>query len=88
MKRQLMKSNDIERLSDLYEEVRREFSKDQSERMKGEKNSMYGKHHNENTKQKMRENHYDCRGKKNPFYGKNIQKKHEIKYYKQELNFL
>ena len=70
MKRQLMKSNDIERLSDLYEEVRREFSKVQSEEMKGEKNGMYGKHHNENTKQKMRENHYDCRGKKNPFYGK------------------
>ena len=55
MKRQLMKSNNIERLSDLYDEVRREFSKDQSEEMKGEKNPFYGKHHSKETKRKLSE---------------------------------
>ena len=53
--------------------------------LKGEKNPMYGKHHSEETKQKlrmpkteivkqhMRENHYDCRGEKNPMFGKDFQ---------------
>ena len=68
MKRQLMKSNDIERLSDLYEEVRREMIKElkgrklsektklkMSEARKGEKNSFYGKHHSKETKRKLSE---------------------------------
>ena len=41
MKRQLMMSNDIERLSDLYDEVRREFSKNQSEMMNKENNILF-----------------------------------------------
>lgn len=36
----------------------------------GEKNPFYGKHHTEETKQKMSENHYDYYGENNPFYGK------------------
>lgn len=55
MKRQLMKSNDIEKLSDLYDEVRREFIKVQIERMNGEKNPFYGKHHSKETKRKLSE---------------------------------
>lgn len=53
MKRQLMKSNDIERLSDLYEEVRREMSKIVSKTMKGNKWNR-GKHLPESTKNKIR----------------------------------
>ena len=55
MKRQLLISNDIEKLSDLYDEVRREFSKVQSETMKGNKSPFYGKHHNEETRKKLSE---------------------------------
>ena len=55
MKRQLLISNDIEKLSDLYDEVRREMSKVQSEEMKGEKNPFYGKKHSEETKRKLSE---------------------------------
>lgn len=46
------------------------FSNEQLEKMsikkKGENNYFYGKHHTENTKQKMSENHYDCSGQNNP----------------------
>ena len=67
MKRQLMISNDIEKLSDLYDEVRREFSKDQSERMKGNKSPFYGKHHSEETRKKLSEAN---KGEKNSNFGK------------------
>ena len=53
MKRQLMKSNDIEKLSDLYEEVRIEMGKNVSETMKGNKWNR-GKHLPESTKNKIR----------------------------------
>lgn len=36
----------------------------------GEDNPFYGKHHSEETKNIMRENHYDAFGENNPFYGK------------------
>lgn len=36
---------------------------------KGNKNPMYGKRHSEETKDKMKKNHYDCKGKNNPMYG-------------------
>lgn len=48
-----MKSNNIEKLSDLYEEVRREFSKIVSEKMKGNKWNI-GKRLPESTKNKIR----------------------------------
>lgn len=36
----------------------------------GENNHFYGKHHTEDTKQKMKDNHVDFKGSKNPMYGK------------------
>ena len=36
----------------------------------GEDNPFYGKHHSEETKIIMKENHYDAFGENNPFYGK------------------
>lgn len=36
----------------------------------GENNPFYGKHHTEETKQKMREHHADVSGENNPMYGK------------------
>ena len=46
------------------------FSEEQlnkmSENQKGNKNSFYGKKHTEETKLKMKNNHYDCNGSNNP----------------------
>lgn len=39
-------------------------------RLCGEKNGMLGKKHSEETKCKMRKNHWDCSGEKGSFYGK------------------
>ena len=61
MKRLLMKSNNIEKLSDLYDEVKREFSKVKSEEMKGNKSPFYGKQHSEAKK-----------GEKNSNFGKQM----------------
>lgn len=36
----------------------------------GEDNPFYGKHHTEETREKMRQNHYDMTGENNPFYNK------------------
>jgi len=44
--------------------------KKKKEMMTGEKNPFYGKHHSEETKDKIRENRPDVCGEKNPFYGK------------------
>lgn len=40
-----------------------------SEKMRGENNPNYGKHHSEETKKKMSESH---KGEKHPFYGKHL----------------
>ena len=39
-------------------------------KMSGEGNPMYGKHHSQENRQKMSENHYDVNGKNNPRWGK------------------
>ena len=49
-----------------YEEARISFIKFYS----GENHPMYGKHHSEETRKKMKENHADVFGENNPFYGK------------------
>lgn len=52
-------------------ETRDKMSKKAKERCKNPENcSMYGKHHSEETKQKMKNNHADISGKNNPNYGK------------------
>ena len=48
-----------------YEEVRIAFSKTIS----GKNNPFYGKHHSEETREKMRNNHADVSGENNPNYG-------------------
>lgn len=59
MKRQLLISNDNEKLSDLYDEVRREMSKSLKGRKLSEKTKLKmsearkGKHHTEETKRKL-----------------------------------
>ena len=35
----------------------------------GEQNGMYNRHHTEEAKRKMSENHWDCAGENHPFYG-------------------
>lgn len=51
----------------MSEETRKKMSEAQSKRMKNPKNNpMYGKHHTEETKCKMRKNHADISGDKNP----------------------
>lgn len=47
----------------------------------GEKNPMYGKQHNEESKQKMRENRADVSGENNPMYGK-----HQTEETKQKMS--
>ena len=58
MKKQLMKSDNIEKLSELYEEVRKDLS---------EKMSFLSSHRTEETKRKLSEAN---KGKNNPFFGK------------------
>lgn len=41
-----------------------------SEAYKGENNPFYGKHHTEETRQKLKDNHADFKGEKHPMYGK------------------
>ena len=41
-----------------------------SNSMSGEKNHMYGKHHSEEAKKKISDNHADFRGEKHPLFGK------------------
>lgn len=64
------KSNNVKRCilsSNEYEEVRTNLSKIQKKTMRGTEHSMYGKHHTEETKQKLRVLNS---GKNNPMYGK------------------
>lgn len=56
------------------EETRKKLSK----ATKGENNGMYGKHHSEETRQKLSENHADVRGEKNPNYGKEAYNRRKI----------
>jgi len=42
--------------------------------MSGENNPMYNKHHTEETKRKMKENHANFKGKNHPLYGKCLSK--------------
>ena len=53
-----------------YEEARIAFSKMRSENSIGENNHFFGKHHTEETREKMKENHADVSGDKNPMYRK------------------
>lgn len=48
-------------------------------KMAGNKNPFYGKTHTEETRRKMRENHWDMRGEMNPNYGKNFSAEHRRK---------
>ena len=60
------------KISDSWTDERREQAKmiDRT----GENNGMYGKHHSDETKKKLSENHYDCSGENNPMYGKHHSK--------------
>ena len=49
-----------------YEEARIMFTN----LISGENSPCFGKHPSEETRQKMRDNHYDCSGENNSFYGK------------------
>lgn len=69
MKQQLIKSDDIEKLSDLYDEVRKDFSKVSSEANKGKNNPMWGKHLSIETKKKISK---AFSGEKNPMWGKHL----------------
>ena len=53
-----------------YEEARIAFSKMRSENSIGKNNHFFGKHHSEETRKKMSENHADVSGSKNPMYKK------------------
>lgn len=55
MKRQLMKSDDIEKLSDLYQEVRKDLSESMKVENCGVKNPMFGKHLTVNARKKISE---------------------------------
>ena len=92
MKRQLMKSNDIERLSDLYEEVRIEMGKIVSETMKGNIPWNKGKKgiYTEETIQKISDNNKGkipwnkgvkglFSGEKNWNFGKHLSEQHKQK---------
>lgn len=52
------------------ENLSQETLKKRSESLSGENNPMHGKHHSEETKRKMSENHWDNSGENHPFYGK------------------
>lgn len=47
-----------------------ETRKKRSDKNSGILNGMYGKHHTDETKKKMSNNHYNCAGENNPMYGK------------------
>lgn len=59
----------IEQIARDYEEAMREVAEASSKALKGENHPMYGKHHSEETKKKMRE---AMKGEKNPMYGKHL----------------
>lgn len=60
-----LKKEDRQITAKEYEEVRIAFCKTIS----GENNPFYGKHHSEETREKMRKNHADFSGKNHPNYG-------------------
>ena len=59
----------------LSEETKQKISEVKS----GEKNPMFGKHHSEESKKKMSQNHYDCSGEKHPMFGKKHSEETRIK---------
>ena len=54
------------------DETRRKMSDSHKGLCTGEKHPMFGKHHSEESKKKMSQNHYDCSGEKNPMFGKHL----------------
>lgn len=66
MKRIISKSDDVEKLSELYEEVRKDLRQVRSEKMKDNKYRL-GKHHTEDTKMKIG---FKTKGEKHWNYGK------------------
>lgn len=61
--------NRYELTPEEYEDARMAFSKLRSEQSCGENNHFYGKHHTEETRKTMKENHRDVSGENNPMYG-------------------
>ena len=55
-----------------YWETHPEAKEKMSKKMQGENNPFFKKKHSEKTKQKMKENHWDCSGVNNPWYGKHL----------------
>lgn len=51
-------------------EHRKKISESRKGKYCGKNSYMYGKHHSEETKRKMKENHADISGENHPFYGK------------------
>lgn len=68
------------------EETKRKLSKALKGRFVGESNPFYGQKHSEETKRKMRENHYCATGENNPNYGKSASEETREKMRKAKEN--
>lgn len=69
-------TDDIYKLTpEEYEEIRIIYSKS----VTGENNPMFGKHHSEETRRKISENHADVSGSNNPMFGKPRSKETKMK---------
>lgn len=65
----------------LSEESRKKRSVNQ----RGENNPFYGKHHTEESRKKMSENHANFKGKNHPMYGKHLSAEHREKISKSKI---
>ena len=68
--------------SKLSEEIKQKISQTLKGKYCGENSGMYGKHHTEETKAKIRQNHADLSGTNNPNYGKHFSEEHRNKISK------
>lgn len=64
-----------------------ETKRKQSEARKGDKNGMYGKHHTEEAKRKISENHANNKGENHPMYGKHLSEEVKQKMKENHADF-